>query len=1032
MTYNTGQIVQLRADPNRQGAIIEILPPIGGVRKYRVFHSSGYVGEYFEDQLVLAPTRAVSDLASTLLRGDLPSSDKFRAGITAARLSNPQTDSLYSLYAARIQHIPFQFKPLLRFLRADQPRLLIADEVGVGKTIEAGLILRELQTRQEVGNVLVVCPKPLVRKWQTEMKRFDEDFQPLNADNLRYCLNETRHNGVWPSQYARSIVNIELLRYPNYINGTDYDWGFFELDAPPHFGLLIFDEAHHLRNQSTNSHKIVKFLCEVSEAVVLLTATPVHTGQKDLYALLHLLRPDLLPDLSVFQQMIEPNSYLHRSMRHIRTRLPEQNWQNEGLSAIRKAVNTEWGQRVLQNDPRVIKWTERLSNQVDLDDEERIRFLGDLEEVHTLAPLMNRTRRRDIGRFTIREPRTIEVQFTQRQREFYEKLIAFQQQVLALEHDPLVVRLIKDTLERRASSCLPALLPDLDSFITGRFDSAKITDDNLEFNDSITYKLPAFLVDDARHLRYLANTLPPDDPKLVRLMRIIDEVLKSNGSKKILVFSFFLNTSAYLEQKLSDAGYRVKRIIGDTEERDREELRRRFRLHHEGPEAIDILLSSEVGCEGLDYEFCDCLVNYDIPWNPMKIEQRIGRIDRFGQKSKKVLIYNFITPGTIEERIFFRCYERLDIFRDTIGDMEEVLGKIVKDLNRVVYNPTLTPEQAAESAQQMTDNAIRHIEEQRRLEEESGSLLGSHQAFIEDIETLTREGRFVLPADLSHMINLYVKDKFNKEIMPIRQEPKRYRLELNKEARSAVWDSVSSRRSDHASRNFEHWLNGNEPTLSITYDQETASEHRDMPFITPVHPLAQVAVAYWREDMSTPLVAGLLIRDSALAVGLYFFSLYLWKAVAIQPDVRLKAFAWNMQQKRLSEDVSSNLLELIKRSSDLQELQAITEIDIQTAMDAVDGTEDEFRREAARQLERRNNRVLARQLASLNTHYRNRLASIAWRLDAWDESIRRMGQTQKNNIEAELRRKKAEIEQRRGSDILTEKIAIGILRIRRE
>ena len=96
--------------------------------------------------------------------------DDFRARITAERLSNPQADSLYSLDAARIQFIPFQFKPLLRFLRADQPRLLIADEVGVGKTIEAGLILREMQTRQDVENVLIVCPKALVFKWRTEMR----------------------------------------------------------------------------------------------------------------------------------------------------------------------------------------------------------------------------------------------------------------------------------------------------------------------------------------------------------------------------------------------------------------------------------------------------------------------------------------------------------------------------------------------------------------------------------------------------------------------------------------------------------------------------------------------------------------------------------------------------------------------------------------------------------------------------------------------------------------------------------------------
>ncbi len=117
--------------------------------------------------------------------------------LTAARLSHPEVDTLY---AARVQHIPFQFKPLLRLLRADQPRLLIADEVGVGKTIAAGLILKELQTRQRLDSVLIVCPKALVPKWRAEMRRFDEDFRPLAVNELRYCLDEAHLDGTWPAQ----------------------------------------------------------------------------------------------------------------------------------------------------------------------------------------------------------------------------------------------------------------------------------------------------------------------------------------------------------------------------------------------------------------------------------------------------------------------------------------------------------------------------------------------------------------------------------------------------------------------------------------------------------------------------------------------------------------------------------------------------------------------------------------------------------------------------------------------------------------
>src|SRR5439155_7286691 len=113
--------------------------------------------------------------------------EEFRARLTAARLGHPLTDNIYALHAARIQFIPFQFKPLLRLLRSDQPRLLIADEVGVGKTIEAGLILKELLSRQKVENVLIVCPKALVTKWRAEMRRFDALFQRLVAWTFAYA-----------------------------------------------------------------------------------------------------------------------------------------------------------------------------------------------------------------------------------------------------------------------------------------------------------------------------------------------------------------------------------------------------------------------------------------------------------------------------------------------------------------------------------------------------------------------------------------------------------------------------------------------------------------------------------------------------------------------------------------------------------------------------------------------------------------------------------------------------------------------------
>ena len=1042
MSFEPGQMVQLIADPSREGSIIETLQPVGGINKYLVFHSAGNIQDYFEDQLTLSAQPLTStELARAWHNGNFTSVDEFRARITAGRLSNPQADSLYSLHAARIQFIPFQFKPLLRFLRADQPRLLIADEVGVGKTIEAGLILREMQTRQDVENILIVCPKALVAKWRTEMRRFDEDFQIITSANLRYCIDETYRDGAWPAQFARGIVSLELLRNSDYLSGIDKDGNVMNpgrpvlltLDPPPRFSLVIFDEAHHLRNRTTNSYQAAEFLCGdyVSEAVLFLSATPVHLGSENLYTLLNLLRPDLLPDSVIFEQMMEPNAHLIRSMRHIRTRIPEDNWHDEGLSAINDAVDTEWGQQALQEDPRILEWQNRLLRQSELDNEERIRCLRDLEDLQTFAHVMNRTRRRDIGKFTIREPHTEEVPFTPSQMTLYEALIEFREQMLSLEHDPWTVRLITVNTERQVSSCLPALLPMLDSFITtGRFASADFTDD---LEDDYTLDLHPSLVELAERVQYLATNLPPEDPKLDRLKELIGSVLEGSRSKKVLVFSYFLHTLTYLRTNLADSSVRVGIITGQTEDDERERLRQRFRLSHDDPNALDILLSSEVGCEGLDYEFCDCLVNYDIPWNPMKIEQRIGRIDRFGQKSDKVQIYNFITPGTVEERIYFRCFERLGIFRNTVGDHEEILGQLQKKLDQIAYDPTLSPDQAEELALQTSDNALRQAEEQRRLEENSEALLGLEQSFTEEVDSLIEAGRFVSPDDLAHMIKLYVEqNNIGGGLNTISHNPVYHQMRLNENARAAVLRQVNALdQYDRTTVDFKRWLSGSESRLKLTFDRQTALEERDLPFITPIHPLAKAAMTYWT-DVSTPLVARLSVRDSELVAGEYFFAVEQWETLGVQPEFRLKTFIWDLNLEELSTDLSS-LLPILERASDLNESHRIQDIDRRRCLEAVDELANTIRLNEVEQLERRNDDLLDRELASLGAYYDNRLSRVTRELEqSTNERIRTMRRSERNRIEAEYERKKCEIEGQRSCDILANRIALGFLLIQPE
>ena len=433
--FKIGEKVALRVDRTRTGVVTRIPDAATGTRRYRVFHGPDE-RDYDEDQLVPVVADARDGLLAALADGAFVPPSEFRARLTAARLAEPAVDELYAMHAARILHVPFQYKPLLRLLRSDRPRLLIADDVGVGKTIEAGLILKELQARGDVERVLVMCPRSLAQKWRAEMRRFDEDFKILDGATLRHCLRESDLDG-WPSEAAKAILPMELIQRSDYLEGTERRRGLLTLEAPPHFDLLIIDEAHHVRNVETARYSAAAFLATVSEAALLLSATPVHTGAQNLFTLLQLIRPDLFPSFDTFERMVEPNRHITDAMRHVRNGRARDDWQREAEAALTRAASTEWGADALAGNAHFAFWRERLAQPEPLGDEERVRCLRELEEVHTLALVMNRTRRRDIGRFTQREPRTVEVPFTTEQQSFYEGLVRWQRQVLEVVHGPL-------------------------------------------------------------------------------------------------------------------------------------------------------------------------------------------------------------------------------------------------------------------------------------------------------------------------------------------------------------------------------------------------------------------------------------------------------------------------------------------------------------------------------------------------------------------------------------------------------------------
>ena len=196
--FNLGQIVKLKSDMNIEGAIVNIIEGAEETR-YSVFTINSGLQTYYESQLI--EDKVKYDIKRM-------GKEQFNASLTSSLICNPTISSLYSLNSAKIDFIPHQFRPVLKFIKSDRPRLLIADGVGVGKTIEAGLILRELQARRDLESVLIICPRPLIseEKWENEMKRFDEEFVPLDGEHFRYCLDEFDLEGDWPDKYKKAVI----------------------------------------------------------------------------------------------------------------------------------------------------------------------------------------------------------------------------------------------------------------------------------------------------------------------------------------------------------------------------------------------------------------------------------------------------------------------------------------------------------------------------------------------------------------------------------------------------------------------------------------------------------------------------------------------------------------------------------------------------------------------------------------------------------------------------------------------------------
>ena len=1004
-----GSKVALVGDPTVVGVITRKLSSLDDP-KFEVFCGDGKTRTLYASQLALVEAGSPRELVSV---------DRMKAALTATQLARPSASHLYSLSSSRVDFVPYQFRPVMKLINSERPRLLIADEVGVGKTIEAGLILKELQARREIESVLIICPKPLVteRKWLEEMKRFDESFEHLDGPALRHCIEETHLDGKWPARYARAIVPYSLLDEKALLgssSGRRKIRGLMDLEEPPKFDLIIVDEAHHIRNADTWSHRNVSFLVDNAEAVVFLSATPIQTRENDLFNLLRLLRPDVISDPSDFERIGAPNAGLNLAA--TAARRAESGWRDQVRAHMDDAFRSAWGRDVTAHDPRTQDITDLLNDETE-PDENRVTVIRLLEELHTFSGFITRTRRRDIGNFTTRKPRTSRVEFTPAQQAVHDELIQLCSAVVAARHGSAPVQFLVSGLRRQVASSVNGLAPMLRDLLSRRMATFDDFVDEEEDPTDLDGGILEGFESSVERLIQSAAQLGDDDPKYEALEQSIRDRLEM-PNPKVLLFTSYRHTIGYLNRRLSESEIRVAQVNGEIGDAERRESRRRFMLPAEDSDAIDVLLSTEVGAEGLDYQFCDMLVNYDLPWNPMKIEQRIGRIDRRGQMSESVAIINLITEGTIDAQIYDRCLARIGVFEQALGASEAILGDITTGIRKIAEDFTLTSIEQGKRLQQLADNEINLVQEQLKLEEQQEDLFGLEMPTRDDDTVRNATSSWLTPDAIGHLVEEYLVDVDHGRRLSLTGD-RVASLRLSRTSKDRLLGSLNTLPHTVPSDNkWRTWLKSDEQTMRVTVSTELASEHPEAHLLAPTHPLVRSAAQALR--LSGPVEVSAQLSTPDLPPGQYKVAIHGWNRLGIRDDYQLRPVS-------LDSNLASALMTALAGPSVADGSDALSADDL-SALEQRHYTEWEQAR--SQHQERSRSRARAK-LTSLSASSMANLQLIESQIsDAKDDRIRRMRASQFATAEADFARQRTQLEVvARQSDIESELLVTAIVEV---
>jgi superfamily II DNA or RNA helicase len=647
-------------------------------------------------------------------------------------------------------------------------------------------------------------------------------------------------------------------------------------DAGALIDLVIIDEAHYLRNPSTASNRLARLLRETARHLLLLTATPVQLQSDNLYQLLRLIDPDFFFDSQLFDALLQANRPVVAALRNLWGVPPD-------LAGARGEVEEALRSPFLSGNGVLRLVADELGRDGRVDEDARVRLGHQLEVVSLLSQYLTRTRKRDvIERRVERVPRVLTVSFSEEEKTIYDRITA---RIRARARGYQGVALFQEIArQRRMASCMVAALRawgesgDLEQLLWEDLGLAVDLEEDAVAPAEPGRTGPTAEEELGRRIDYEA--LERVDSKYRELLTFLRGRLADNPREKFVLFAFFRGTLAYLRTRLDRDGIRSTVIQGGMGD-EKWEVIERFRE----TDTLNVLLSSDVGSEGIDLQFCRFLINYDLPWNPMKVEQRIGRIDRLGQKAGRIFIVSFALKDTIEDRILQRLYARIRIFQESVGDLEEILGRMTERLLVEMFTDELTDEEMQRRADQVAMAIAAGRAGQERLENEAINLLAFSDYILQAVARSRDRGRWLQPEE----IRLFVEDFFTRRYPGSVMRPDA--------ARGGVYLIALSTGAKMSLQSFLFGYTGVRTTdlhraneVPCFFDPRQAGVMgRRLELLDQTHPLIRwIRTRYEEDGERFHTVAAVSAKaEKGLPPGRYVYAAHLWRFSGLRRESRI-------------------------------------------------------------------------------------------------------------------------------------------------